>query len=160
MSRGWLDRWRPAWAFGGLLLAYFAFPVEWDTSVGVAAGLLLTIVGLALVAGMMVLELRHLRAGSEGRTTRALTMLLVLLVMTSSLAFYLVDLLSPRQFAGLSTRTDALYFTLTTMTTVGYGDVHAEGQVARALVSALIVFNVVVVGSLVRAHIRVGRPSA
>jgi voltage-gated potassium channel len=38
------------------------------------------------------------------------------------------------------------------MTTVGYGDVHAEGQVARALVCAVIVFNVVVVASLVRAH--------
>ena len=38
------------------------------------------------------------------------------------------------------------------MTTVGYGDVHAEGQLARALVCALIVFNVVVVASLVRAY--------
>jgi hypothetical protein len=58
----------------------------------------------------------------------------------------------PRQMAGLSTRTDALYFTLSTMTTIGYGDVHAEGQVARALVCGLIVFNVVVVASLLRAH--------
>ena len=37
------------------------------------------------------------------------------------------------------------------MATVGYGDVHAEGQLARALVCALIVFSVVVVASLVRA---------
>ena len=38
------------------------------------------------------------------------------------------------------------------MSTVGYGDVHAEGQVARALVCVLIIFNVVVVASLVRAY--------
>ena len=38
------------------------------------------------------------------------------------------------------------------MATVGYGDVHAEGQVARALVCVLIIFNVVVVASLVRAY--------
>ena len=38
------------------------------------------------------------------------------------------------------------------MATVGYGDVHAEGQVARALVCVLIVFNVVVVASLVRLY--------
>ena len=49
MSRGWQDRWRPAWAFGGLLLAYFAFPVEWDTSVGVVASLVLTAVGLGVL---------------------------------------------------------------------------------------------------------------
>jgi hypothetical protein len=36
------------------------------------------------------------------------------------------------------------------MSTVGFGDVHAEGQVARALVCCLIVFNVVVIASLVR----------
>ena len=45
------------------------------------------------------------------------------------------------------------------MATVGYGDVHAEGQVARALVCVLIVFNVVVVASLVRAYTTRG-PSA
>ena len=38
------------------------------------------------------------------------------------------------------------------MTTVGYGDVHAEGQLARALVCVLIVFNVVVVASLIRLY--------
>lgn len=153
-------RWRPAGAFAGLLLAYFAFPDEWDTSVGIVASLVLTAVGLGVPGRLMVLELRRLRAGSEGRTTGVLTMLLVLLVMSFSLAIYFVDLLSPGEFTGLSTRLDALYFTLSTMTTVGFGDVHAEGQVARGLVSGLIVFNVVVVASLVRAHTRLGQPPA
>ena len=55
-------------------------------------------------------------------------MLLVLLVMAFSLTFFLLE---PPARAGRrtsSTRTDALYFTLSTMATVGYGDVHAEGQ--------------------------------
>ena len=79
-------------------------------------------------------------------------MLLILLVMAASLTFFLLNQGSPEQVTGLQTRTDALYFTLSTMTTVGFGDVHAEGQLARALVCALIVFNVVVVASLVRAY--------
>ena len=54
----------------------------------------------------------------------------------------------------------SVYWAITTMTTVGFGDVHAEGQVARGLVSGLIVFNVVVVASLVRAHTRLGQPPA
>ena len=63
-------------------------------------------------------------------------MLIVLLVMAFSLTFFLLELASPGQIEELHTRTDALYFTLSTMATVGYGDVHAVGQAARALVCA------------------------
>ena len=79
-------------------------------------------------------------------------MMLVLLIMAASLTFFLLNQARPEEFVGLQTKTDALYFTLATMSTVGYGDVHAEGQVARALVCILIVFNVVVVASLARIY--------
>ena len=42
---------------------------------------------------------------------------------------------------------------------LAFGDVHAEGQLARGLVCGLIVFNVVVVASLVRAYTRLRNPS-
>lgn len=45
------------------------------------------------------------------------------------------------QFVGLETRLDALYFTGVTMATVGYGDVHPSGQVARAVVLVQIVYT-------------------
>ncbi|MCD4535291.1 ion channel [Nocardioides sp. cx-169] len=156
-ARG-VARWQhPAWASAGVLVAYFAFPVEWaGSTAGVVASLLLTVAGLAVVGGAMALELRHVRRGAEMRSGGVLMIMEVALVAAFSLAFYLVELLAPRQFDGLSTRTDALYFTLSTMATVGYGDVHAEGQLARALVCGLIVFSVVVVTSLVRSA--AGRP--
>ena len=59
--------------------------------------------------------------------------------------------------AGLHTRLDSLYFTMTTLTTVGYGDIHATGQTARALVLVQMVFNVVFVAAaatLLSARIR------
>ena len=142
---------RPILTFVGLLVAYFAFPVDFDASPGVVIlSLLLTLGGLALIGWTMVAELGHLRRGEARLGTRALAMLILLLVMSFSLAFFLLELASPGQIADLHTRTDALYFTLSTMATVGYGDVHAEGQAARALVSAVIAFDVVVVASLVR----------
>lgn len=158
-ARGVAQWQHPAWASIGVLVAYFAFPVGWaGSTAGIAISLLLTLAGLALVGGAMVLELRHVRRGAEMRAGGVLTIMVVALVAAFSLAFYLVELLAPRQFEGLSTRTDALYFTLSTMATVGYGDVHAEGQLARALVCGLIVFSVVVVASLVRsAAARSGR---
>lgn len=147
----------PAWArplatFVGLLVAYFSFPLRLDSAAGTVVSLLLTTLGLGLVTLIMVTELRHLRHGTAGRSAKILALLIVLLVMMFSLAFFLLNRVDPDQVAGLDTRTDALYFTLSTMATVGYGDVHAEGQLARAMVCALIAFNVVVVASLYREH--------
>ena len=45
------------------------------------------------------------------------------------------------QFVGLQTRLDALYFTGVTMATVGYGDIHPTGQVARAVVLVQLVYT-------------------
>ena len=58
----------------------------------------------------------------------------------------------PGEFDGLLTRIDALYFVVTTLVTVGYGDIHPVGQLARALVSVQMVLKVGVlalVGGLV-----------
>ena len=142
---------RPILTFVGVLVAYYAFPADFGRAPGlVIVSLVLTLAGLALVGWTMVSELGHLRRGEASRSSPALAMLILLLVMSFSLAFFLLESVSPGQIADLRTRTDALYFTLSTMATVGYGDVHAEGQAARALVSAVIAFDVVVVASLVR----------
>jgi voltage-gated potassium channel len=152
-STSWL---RPVWTFIGLLVAYYAFPLKWTggSPAVVALSLLGTVGGLALVGTVMVQELGYVRRGVPGRGVRVLAMLLILLVMTSSFTFFLLNKIRPEEITGLETRTDALYFTLSTMATVGYGDVHAEGQIARAVVCAMIVFNVVVVASLIRAKTR------
>jgi voltage-gated potassium channel len=151
VSQSWA---RPFWTLVGLLVAYYAVPVRFgDSIISLVVSLTVTAAGLGLVGTMMVKELARLRHGEATRSARALSMLLVLLVMSFSLAFFLLDLVEPDEIADLDTRPDALYFTLSTMATVGYGDIHAEGQVARGMVCGLIVFNVVVVSTLVRAHV-------
>jgi hypothetical protein len=143
---------RPVLLCAGLLVAYYAFPLRLDTAWETAGSVVLTVLGLGLLGWTLASELIHTRRGGEGRSTRVLIFLLILTVMMFSLTFYLVNHVAPDQITGLETRTDALYFTLSTMATVGYGDVHAEGQLARVLASSLIVFNVVVVASLAREH--------
>jgi hypothetical protein len=44
------------------------------------------------------------------------------------------------------TRTDALYFTVTTFSTVGYGDIAAASQTARLVVTVQIVLDLILLG--------------
>jgi len=65
--------------------------------------------------------------------------------------YYTLEANDPGQVAGLHTRLDSVYFTLTTLSTVGFGDIHAAGQAARAIVSLQMVFDLLVIGLAVAA---------
>ena len=144
---------RPVWGLVGLLVAYFVFPTGWPDSVGFTLlSLLLTLAGLVLLGWMLASELGHQRRGELLRSNQTLAMMVMVLAIAFSLAVYLIEEVSPGQFENLDTRVDALYFTLATMATVGYGDVHAVGQAARALVCAVIAFDVLVIASLIRGR--------
>jgi len=57
---------------------------------------------------------------------------------------------SKGQFTGLHNRVDALYFTMSTIATVGFGDVHATGEVSRAVVTVQIFLDLIIVGLVAR----------
>lgn len=127
-----------------LLAAYFAFPYDFERApVGVALGLAVSLLALAVVGLVLVRELArsHRRLGMVH-----LVLALEAVLMAFSFAYYLVATSNPGQFSGLHTRLDALYFSTTTLTTVGFGDIHAAGQLARGLVTAQLAFNVVFLG--------------
>jgi voltage-gated potassium channel Kch len=48
------------------------------------------------------------------------------------------------------TRTDSIYFTVTVFSTVGFGDISPASQVARLVVTAQMIFNLIVLGLGVR----------
>jgi voltage-gated potassium channel len=103
---------------------------------------------VAALAALIALTIwRLLRAGENVRI-RALVSLLVLTILFFAWADDSVARL-PGQFDDLHTKTDALYFTISTIATVGFGDVHAAGQLARAAVTVQIVFNLVFLGAAV-----------
>jgi hypothetical protein len=135
----------------GLLVAYFCVPVSNDGKpIEIGVQIVGVLAGIGLLGWVLGTEVVHAAEGSETRTVPALVLLLCLVVFAFALAFFLMQTVNPASFDGMHTRIDALYFTVVTMATVGYGDVHAESQAARALVIGLIVFDVVIVASLVR----------
>jgi voltage-gated potassium channel len=104
--------------------------------------------GVVVLGLLIVLAVRRLlRAGEQARI-RGLVLLLTATVLFFSFADESVAKL-PDQFVSLSTKTDALYFNISTLATVGFGDVHAVGQLARAAVTLQIVFNLVFLGAAV-----------
>lgn len=70
----------------------------------------------------------------------ALATSLYLVIITFALVY---DVLAktPGAFAGLDNRVDGLYMTVATLTTVGFGDVHATGETARIIVTLQMAFD-------------------
>lgn len=99
---------------------------------------------LILVAGARLLRTRE----TETVRVRSLIVLLSVTLLFFSWADKSVSTL-PGQFVDLHTRTDALYFSVSTLATVGFGDVHPAGQLARAAVTLQIVFNLVFLGAAI-----------
>jgi hypothetical protein len=122
--------------------------------------------GVVALGLLIVLAIRRLLGAGETVRLRALVLLLVLTVLFFAWCDYSVAQL-PGQFDDLRTKTDGLYFTISTIATVGFGDVHAVGQLARAAVTVQMVFNLVFLGASVamisgflkeRARRRIGGP--
>ncbi|QGN49858.1 ion channel [Micromonospora sp. WMMD558] len=155
MTRPWRrERRRALLACLLLLVAYFVVPVEPDPD---RARLLVrsTITGVlvAAIAWLVTRQVhRQLRADGTAAAREVPSLLkLAVALVAGVLAFALADFViarsSSEQFANLETRIDALYFALTTLTTIGYGDVHAQGQVARAAVCGQMVFSIGVIAT-------------
>lgn len=65
---------------------------------------------------------------------------LATLVTAFSAAYFLLSG-HPGEIQGIHTRIDAVYFTSSVLTTVGFGDINAGGQYARALVTVQMLFG-------------------
>jgi voltage-gated potassium channel Kch len=60
---------------------------------------------------------------------------------------------SPATFSHPLTRTDSLYFTVTTFSTVGYGDITPTSQTARLVVTAQMILDLLFLGVGIRVFI-------
>jgi len=109
---------------------------------------LLFCLGTALLGCLIALTINRLLHADEEVRAGGLIVLLCVTVLFFSWADASLATL-PGQFADMHNRTDALYFNVSTLATVGFGDVHATGQLARAAVTLQIVFNLVFLGAAV-----------
>lgn len=125
---------------------YFQIPVP--SRIHENSWILLFCCGIGVLGVLILLSVRSLLRAGEDAKVRGLVLLLTVAVLFFSFADESVATL-PHQFVSLANKTDALYFNISTLATVGFGDVHAVGQLARAAVTVQIVFNLAFLGTAV-----------
>lgn len=132
-----------------MLLVYAVIPIP-GRHAPAAFDLLLLAVGVAVLVYVVVALARQaVSEDDSGVRIEALIAVFYALVVFFSV-IYLGIASQPDEFVGLTDRVDSLYFTMTTLTTVGYGDIYAAGTTARIAVTTQLFLDVVFVGLTAR----------
>jgi voltage-gated potassium channel len=139
--------------------AYFAMPVGALQLTNMWEALGLVLLALTLLGGLYVRGLLRLRTRRHPlwRAAALVVVLVVTVVLGFAYGYLALQARSPGELSGLSTHMDALYFTVTMIATVGFGDIAPTGQVARAVATTQMIANLVILGFVVRTALDVGR---
>jgi voltage-gated potassium channel len=129
----------------GLVAIYYLLPLD-TTSVRVAVGMLafglVALVGLVAFQVRSIIRARHPALRAVGALATSVPLFLLLFAGT----YFVLGGISDANFNESLTRTDALYFTVTVFTTVGFGDIVATTQGARVVVMGQMVSGIVIIG--------------
>ncbi|QJW37692.1 potassium channel family protein [Cellulosimicrobium protaetiae] len=128
------------------LIVYYCVPLPADDAKPVVQVVVFG-AGVVLLCALLALQVRRQLRAWETPSVRVQSVMGLLLPVVTffALAYYLMA----DQFEGIENRTDALYFAVVTLGTVGYGDVHPVGEAAKVVVMVQIALDLVVVGVLV-----------
>jgi voltage-gated potassium channel len=134
-----------------LVALYYLLPLNHIKSVplALAGGLVILLAGVAW-------QLRTIVRAKEPavRAVVALAFTVPLFLLLFASAYFVMARASPANFSTHQlTRTDALYFTVTTFSTVGFGDITAASQSARLVVTAQMILDLLVLGLGIRVFV-------
>ncbi len=131
---------------------YYLLPLDHLASVPLPVTLAAGLVVLVAVAAWqvrLVIRAKYpaLRAGEALATT------VPLFVLLFASAYFVMTRANPASFSHPLTRTDALYFTVTTFSTVGYGDITPVTETARLVVTVQMILDLLALGLGIRVFI-------
>jgi hypothetical protein len=133
----------------GLLLLYVFVPVPGRSGVGALLGL---IGGLVVVLILVGWQIRGIVRAQHPvlRAVEVLAFALPLLVVVFAFTYLSLSRADSGSFSEHLSRVDALYYAVSTICTVGFGDISAETDGARILVTLQMLFDFALVAILVR----------
>jgi voltage-gated potassium channel len=151
---------RSAVGMAALLYAYFHLPLHLDRE-GALDGVL-ALAGVAVFCAVFVRQVRRIRAAAYPmlQAVEALVMVATLFVVVVAWVHVALASQDPQAYSEVMTRLDGIYFTVTVLATVGFGDITPVSEQARAFTTIQMVMGVALLGAGVRVLIAVAKSVA
>lgn len=129
-------------------VAYFALPMSDLRGAGIAT-LVLGLIGLAALLTWQIHAIVH-SSYPLARAIEALAVSVPLFLAIFATTYYLMGQAQPSSWSEPLSRLDAAYFTVTIFATVGFGDITAVSDMARAVTTLQMIADVILVGLAAR----------
>jgi len=132
-----------------IVVAYFIAPLKHAMSPVTIVELVLLALAIFAMIGLQIWRITQ----SDYPTLRAVEALAFIVpayLVFFATIYYLMNHANPATFGTSQTKLDSLYFSATVFTTVGFGDISAKTQPARAVVLCQMVLDLVILGLVVR----------
>ena len=115
-----------------LVVLYYLLPL--DEPLGASAGVRI-LIGLVIFAGITVWQVRNIAGASYPalKAFEALGLILPFYLLVFASTYFVMERASAASFTEPLTRTDALYFSVTVFSTVGFGDIAPKSEAARVV---------------------------
>ena len=108
--------------------------------------------GLLVFVGITVWQVRTITGSRYPglKAAQALGLILPLYLLVFASTYYVMERVSAANFSQPLTKTDALYFTVTVFSTVGFGDITPKSEPARIVLIVQMLGDLAVLGPGVR----------
>ena len=132
-----------------LAVLYYELPLDrpWDSDTAVRL-----LIGLLVFAGVMVWGVKTIDGSRYPgvRAAEALALILPFFLLLFASTYCVLERNSAASFTEPMTRTDALYFTVTVFTTVGFGDISPKSETARVVLTVQMLADLALLGTGLR----------
>ncbi|HET6257359.1 MAG TPA: ion channel [Pseudonocardia sp.] len=132
-----------------LVLVYYFAPLDAALN---ADTVVWFVFALVLVGAVIAWQVRAILRSDVPRlrAIQAVAIGIPMLLLVFAAVYLLIDTDRPGSFTEPLSRTDALYFTLTVFTTVGFGDITPKSELARIITMTQMVVGLIAVGLVAR----------
>jgi hypothetical protein len=132
-----------------IVVAYFAAPVGQDADV---LGIVALVGGTVGLAALIVVEVRAIvdSPTPQLRAAEALASTVVIVIVVFAFIYVCMSTASAANFSEPVTKVNGLYFTVTVLATVGFGDITSESEAARLVVTVQMLLDLLFVGLVVK----------
>jgi Ion channel len=128
-----------------LVVIYYLLPLDHSST---WAAVTMLVIGLVLFIGLVAFQVRSIvRSRFPAlRAIEALATSIPLFLLLFASVYVVMATISASNFGQQLTHTDALYFTVTVFSTVGFGDITAKTEAARLVVTSQMIADLLIIG--------------